>query len=229
LVLKGEFMDRPFDSYGYPAPRIHPSSIDHLPVTRGITKAVAMPHSCILSGPNGNLRFWCFDEVRKYLDAEFFTSFSPIKALQITELWVGKSADGHFYARRTPWKQTVDGVIRAFKVLTKVEDLTIVGCETEALFPTLGPTAEEGILLPRLRKLTVYVAWGDFKILALIRSMSARKGCSQPLEVTIVLEKEPDVDFLREVDPLRELVGELTCCAGDTPKLAWLGDGGGVW
>ena len=59
MMLKGQFTGEAFDSYGCPAAQIHPSSIDHLPVTRGITKAVAIPNACILSGKNGNLRFWC--------------------------------------------------------------------------------------------------------------------------------------------------------------------------
>ena len=74
------------DRRGSPTPQIHPPSIDHLPVTRGITKAVAMPNLCVLSGPDVNLRFWCFEGTRRKFDAEFFTSFSPISTLRIREL-----------------------------------------------------------------------------------------------------------------------------------------------
>ena len=57
MVLKGQFSGKILDEHGEPAARIHPPSIDYLPVTRGITKVVAMPLSCTLSGPNGNLAF----------------------------------------------------------------------------------------------------------------------------------------------------------------------------
>ena len=60
IMLKGSFTGREFDTPGVPAARIHPSSIDHLPQTRGITRAVAMPNACVLSGPNGCLMFWFF-------------------------------------------------------------------------------------------------------------------------------------------------------------------------
>ena len=51
MALDGLFTGEEFDNHGSPTARIHPSSIDHLPVRRGITKAVTMPNSSILSGP----------------------------------------------------------------------------------------------------------------------------------------------------------------------------------
>jgi len=76
VMLVGEFTGEEFNWYNKRAARIHPSSIDHLSVTSGITKAVAMPYSCILSGPNGNLRFRC-SGVRGSFDAGFFTGGGP--------------------------------------------------------------------------------------------------------------------------------------------------------
>ena len=162
MLLKGQFINKEFDDYGNPAVRIHPSSIDHLAVMRGITKAVAMPHSCILSGPNGNLRIWCFQENRNNFDAEFFTSFAPISISGIKELWVGSTTESYF--GRIPWKQSAAGVRGAFEVLTKVEDLTIVSCETEPIFTTLDVKIGNTALLPGLRRLTIYVGCGDLDI-----------------------------------------------------------------
>jgi len=51
MMLEGEFAGETLAQDGPPAARIHGSSIDHLPVTRGITKAVAMKNSCTSSGP----------------------------------------------------------------------------------------------------------------------------------------------------------------------------------
>lgn len=79
------FAGKESDADGSPAARIHPSSIDHLSVMKGITKAVTIPNSCILSGPNGTLRFFCPDMTRDKFDAEFFTSFSLISATEIKE------------------------------------------------------------------------------------------------------------------------------------------------
>ena len=184
-----------------------------------------MPYSCVFSGPNGNLRFWCF-EARKDFDSDFFTSFSPISVLQIRELWVGQTAGDAFFGPDKPWKQTTAGVCGAFTVLTEVEDLTIVSCETKLFFTTLGMTVDSGMLLPRLRRLTVYVGFWDLDVSTLIRCAKARKGHSLPLgEVTVVWEKDPVVDVVQEVESLREFVGELAHRVGEAPKLSWKDDG----
>ena len=223
VVLEGLFTGAEFDYAGDPAARIHPSSIDHLPVTRGITKAVAMPISCILSGPGGNLRFWCFKGTREDFDAEFFTSFSPISVSEIRELWVGQRTNS--YSSPRPWKQTVAGVRGAFGVLAKVEDLTIVSCETKPFFSTLGVAADGGILLPGLRKLTVYIGCGDLDILALIECAEARKEHSRPIgEVIVVFEDEPGTDFVEGLESLRALVGELRYGVGEAPEMLWNGE-----
>ena len=172
IVLKGrQFTDKTLDAYGEPAARIHPSSIAHLPVMRGITKAVTMPRSCTLSGPNGNLAFWCFEGTREHFDADFFTSFSPISVLQIKELWIGRESRS---GRKHPREQTAAGVQGASGVLTKVEDLTIVSGEMGAIFAALGATVDGGILLPRLQSLTIYVGRGNLDVLSLIQCAKAR-------------------------------------------------------
>jgi len=216
MMLKGRFTGEILDQDGDPAARIHPSSIDHISVTRGITKATAMVNSCILSGPNGNLRFYCFEGTRETFDAGFFTSFSPISVLEIKELWVGQSAGGR------PWVQTTTGVCSAFRVLKQVEDLTIVDCETEPFFAALGAPADVGVLLPGLRRLTIHVGRRDLDPSALVRCAEARKECFQPLgEVTVVFEEEPGAGFIQEARSLRELVAQLTYHVGNTPKLYW--------
>ena len=226
MTLNGEFTGATLDHYGFHAAHIHPSSIDHLPVMRGITKAVAMPSSCVFSGPNGDIRFWCF-EARKNFDADFLTSFSPISVSQIRELWVGQRAETDL---NTPWKQTTAGVSGAFTVLAKVEDLTVTSCETKPIFTTLGATADRGILLPGLRRLTVYVGYGDLDTLTLIRCAKARREHSQPLgEVIVVWEKEPGGDVMQAVESLKEFVGKLTQRVGEVPKLSWKGDDFGIW
>ena len=229
MMLKGEFTGKEMNDYGDHAARIHPSSIDHLPVMRGITKAVAMPHSCILSGPNGNLRFWCFRENRENFDAEFLTSFAPISVSGIRELWVGSTTESYF--GRLPWKQTVAGVRGAFGVLTKVEDLTIVSCETEPIFTTLDVKLGNGILLPGLRRLTIYVGCGALDIPALIQSTKARKDHSRSLgEVVIIFENEPGAGIVRELEPLKEIVGEFDYRVGVTPVMRqWESRDGDTW
>ena len=223
VVLEGLFTGAEFDDNGCPAARVHPSSIDHLPVTRGITKAVAMPISCILSGPGGNLRFWCFRGTRENFDAEFFTSFSPISVSEIRELWVGHRDRSSTSPR--PWEQTPAGVRGAFGVLTKVEDLTIVNCDTMPFFSTLGATVDGGVLLPRLRKLTIYVGRGDLDVSALIQCAEARKEHFQPIgEVVVVFEDEPEGDFVEGAQLLRAFVGGLIYRVGQAPRTTW--DGG---
>ena len=89
IMLKGSFTGKEFDTPGVPAARIHPSSIDHLPQTRGITRAVAMPNVCVLSGLNGCPMFWFFLGNRDNFDAEYFISFSPISVSEIRSCWLG--------------------------------------------------------------------------------------------------------------------------------------------
>jgi len=222
MLLMGQFTGATLDHYGSHAPRIHPSSIDHLPIMRGITKAIAMPNSCVFSGPNGHLRFWCFDSTRNHFDADFFTSFSPISVSQITELWVGQRTEN--FARKRPWNQDAARVRGAFEVLTRVQDLTIVSCETNPFFTTLGGTANDQVLLPKLQTVTIYVGCGDLDVLTLIQCAKARKEHSQPLgEVTVVWEKDPGGNAMQGVESLREFVGELTQRVDEAPKLPWDG------
>ena len=109
-------------------------------------------------------------------------------------------------------------------MLTKVEDLTIVSCETEPFFVTLGETVTGGVLLPGLKRLTVYTGCGDLNVSSLIRCTKARKERFQQLgEVTVVWKKEPGVDVVQEVESLREFVGELIYRVGEAPKLVWTG------
>ena len=226
MTLKGEFTGEVLNQYGSPAARIHPSSIDHLPVTRGITKVVAMPKSCILSGPNGNLRFWCFSGTRREFDAEYFTSFSPIPVLEIRELWVGQSTASHFGGTPEPWKQTAAGVRGAFGMLTKVEDLTIISCETGPIFATLDATVDDTLLLPRLRRLTIHVGCGNLDVAALVQCTKTRKERSRPLgEVTVVFTEAATTDLIREVELLREFVVEVDHHVGVAPTLIWSGVG----
>ena len=169
-----------------------------------------MPNSCILSGPNGNLRFWCFEGTREIFDAEFFTLFSPISPLEIRELWVGRNTKSYFSENSKPWKQTAAGVRGAFEVLTKVEDLTIVSCETGPFFVTLNATTDDGILLPGLRRLTIYVGCGDLDISALVQCAKTRNEHSRPfVEVAIVFGSEPRAEVVRVLESLRELVKKL--------------------
>jgi len=231
MMLKGHFTGGTPDYYGSPTPQIHQSSIAHLPVTREITKAVAMRNSCVLSGPNGNLRFWCFDGNREKLNAEFFTLFSPISTLEIRELWVGPNTKPYSSGSSKPWKQTAPGVRSAFEVLTKVEDLTIVSCETGPFFATLDTATDSGILLPGLRRLTIYVGCGDLDVSALVQCAKARKEHSRPLgEVAIIFGSEPQTEVVQVLESLREFVEKLDYRAGVAPVLKhWEGQGDGMW
>jgi hypothetical protein len=222
MLLEGQLIGEKFDEHGDPAARIHPSSIDHLPVMRGITKAVATPNSCVFSGPNGNIRFWPFYETRDSFDAEFFASFSPISVSGVRKLLVGMKTESYFGTRRRLWKQTAARVRGAFEVLTKVEDLTIVSCEMVPFFAALGATVDGATLLPGLRKLTIYIGCGDLKVSALIECARARLERSLPLrEVIIVFENEPGAGLIREVELLREFVEELNYSVDAAPKLEW--------
>ena len=216
-MLKGQFTGKTLDPDGQPVTRIHPSSIDHLPVTRGITKAMAMPRSCTFSGPNGDLAFWCFYGTREHLDADFFTSFSPVSVLQIKELWIGRNYGSMMEG---PWGQTADRVHGVFEVLTKVEDLTIVHCEMEPFFATLGAAVNGGILLPRLQSLAISVRGGDLHDPSLVQCAKARKEYYQPLrKVAVVWGSDPGVNAIREVESIREFVGELVYGVGNLPKV----------
>ena len=214
MALDGEFTGEEFNKCGDRAARIHPSSIGHLPVMRGITKAAVMRNSCVLSGPNGTLRF-SFDGTRDNFDAEYFTLLSPISVLQIRELWVGQDAFGS----GRPLGQTPAGVHDALWVLMEVENLNIVNYETVQIFSALGVTSDDDIILPKLRKLTIYVGSKDLDIQALTQCMSARKEWSQLLGLTLVFKKEPGGDLVERVESLREVVGELTYFVGYAPGL----------
>jgi len=58
---------------------------------------------------------------------------------------------------------------------------------------------------------------------------SGRSEHFQPLEVTIVWEKDPGADAEQEVESLREFLGELIHCVGEAPILEgrrmWFGVG----
>jgi len=223
VILDGQFTGEEFNDIRKPAAQIHPSSIDHLPVTRGITKAVAMPNSCILSGPNGNLRFWC-SGVRTSFDAEFFTSFSPISALDIRELWIGHKSTRP-YAHSRSWDPTAAKVSGAFGVLMRVEDLTTVGCKMGSFFSALVVAADNRVPLPRLRKLTVFVGEYPLDVQGLIECVKTRKKHSRSLgEVTIVVEK-PEAEFAEGVvELLKEFVGQSKYRVGTAPGLSWVGE-----
>jgi len=114
-----------------------------------------MPNSCTFSGPNGNLSFWCFDGTRENLVADYFTSFSPISISQTRELWVGQRIETSSNVPKKPWKQTTAQIRGAFEVLAKVEDLTIISYETNPFFTTLGGTANDEVLLPKLQTIMI--------------------------------------------------------------------------
>lgn len=86
--VDAKFAGEEFDDHGESLARIHPLLIDLLPVTRGIMRAVAILNAITLSGPSGNLRFWCFEETLGSFDAGFSTLLSPISISGIGELWV---------------------------------------------------------------------------------------------------------------------------------------------
>ena len=220
MTLRGRLMAEGFDTHTDPSAQIHPSSIDHLPVTRGITNAEAMPNSCILSGPNGRLRFRCARGDRDSFDADFFSFFSPTPASGIRVLSVGARVE--LGNGRKAWEQTTAQVRGAFGVLMKVEDLTIVNCKTEPFFAALGATTDDPIPLPGLRKLTVYVGYGDLDASTLVQCAEARFGHSRPLgEVTIVFDNEPEAGMIPVVESLRGFVGVLRYSVGATPELKW--------
>ena len=215
---------------GLPAVRIHPSSIDHLPVTGGITKAVMIQNSCTFSGPSGNLRFLWLEMACRDIDIRFFTSFSPISVLQIRELWIGQRTVDRFSNRRTSWRQTAAGLRGALGVLTDVEGLTVVYCDIEPFLETLGETVDDGLLLPALQRLTFYVGRADIDVPALIQCTKARKKHFRPLEeLTVIWDRDPGAEVRDEVEPLREFVGRLVRCVGEAPKFFWRGDECGWW
>ena len=228
MLLKGQFIGKELDEFGGPSAQIHPSSIDHLPVMRGITKAVAMPNSCVLSGPNGHIGFWCFQENRRHFDADFLTSFSPISVSGIRELWVGAGDESRF--GRIPWGQTSASLRGAFETLTEVEDLTIVSCETGPVFSALCVTMGGTLLLPRLRRVTIYEGCGGLNFGPLTQSAIARKQLSRPLEeLTIIFDYEPEFWVIEAVERLRVLVGKLSYRVDVTPVLRWEGKECDLW
>ena len=226
--LRGIFVDETPDHHSSLVARIHPSSIDYLPVMRGIIKAVATAAWCSLAGPNGKLTLSCCNVAREKFDTDFFTSFSPISISQIRELWVGQKAYGGI--KGWTWRQTAVEIHGVFAVLTKVEDLTIVNCQTGPFFVTLGATVEDGVLLPGLRRLTVYGRSEDLDVPALTKCAKARQEHFRPLgEVTVVWEEDPGADIMREVESLREFVGELIHQVGEDPELVRRGRECGCW
>ena len=143
-----------------------------------------------------------------------------ISVSEIKELLVGARTESFFGAHSRPWEQTVARVRSAFAVLTKVEDLTIVSCDMDPFFATLGATADNAILLPGLRRLTIYVGCGDLDVSALIQCAKGRREHSRSFgKVTIIFENEPGADMVREVESLGEFVEELDHRVGVTPKL----------
>ena len=118
----------------------------------------------------------------------------------------------------------------AFEVLTKVEDLTIVSCATKPIFTTLQATVDGKLLLPGLKRLTIYVGFGDLDVSTLIQCAIARKGLFQSLgKVTVVWKKGPGVNVKQQVESLREFVGEITQRVGRAPNLSWRGDDCDDW
>ena len=230
MKLNGGFAGEESDTNGTPSARIHPSSIDHLPVMTGIAKAVAIPSSCILSGPNGTIRFYCPDLTRDRFNAEFFTSFSPIFVMEIKELWVGEYHTSYEGTSYRPWAPTATDVHSALAALTRVEDLIIVNGRTGPFFSTLGSTTENSLLLPELRRLTIYVGYWGMDVSALLQCVRARKEYSQPLgKVIIVFPKEPGDDVVKGVESVREFTRELIWRVGEDPKLYWAGEGCKRW
>ena len=154
--------------------------------------------------------------------------FTPISVLEVRELWVGWSAASS--TGRKPWKQTATGVRGIFRVLKKVEDLTIVTCHVEPFFSTLGAAADDRALLLGLQRLTIFVGCEDLDVLALVKCAKARKEHSWLLEkVTIVFEKDPGADLVEGLESLREFVGVLVYRVGKTSGLNWRGEGGELW
>lgn len=66
----------------------------------------------------------------------------------------------------------------------------------------------------------IYVGHENLDVPALIRCAKVRKEHSRPLEeVTVVLENEPGVGFIREVESLRETVAEAKHRVCESPIL----------
>ena len=100
--------------------------------------------------------------------------FHPISVLKIKELWIGQGTGPYDHV----WGGTAVGIRGAFEVLTKVEELSIVNC-IELFFATLGAIVDDGILLPRLQRLTAYVEYKDLDASALVRCARTRKVYSR--------------------------------------------------
>jgi len=151
-----------------------------------------------------------------------------VPILGIRELWVGPGTTTYSGTSRPPWKQTTTSIRGVFEVLTKVEDLTVVGCNMKPFSAALGATAatsaDDEILLPALRRLTIYVEFGDLDVPTLVRCAKARKGRSRPLgEVAIVFKEAGTTDLIRKVESLWEFVVEVNHCVGMAPMLIWRG------
>ena len=59
---------------------------------------------------------------------------------------------------------------------------------------------------------------------SLIQCAKARGEHFQPLKkVTVVWERGPGANVMREVESIREFVGELIYGVGETPRLVWRG------
>lgn len=117
-------------------------------------------------------------------------------------------------------------------MLTRVEDLVIINGRTGPFFSTLGQTTDNGLLLPELRKLTVYVGCRRMDHSALAQCIKARSEHFQPLgEVTIIFPKEPEDCMVNGVESVREFVEKLMWRVGEDedPKLYWAGEGCGPW
>ena len=163
MMLKGHFTD----SYGPPDAQIYLSVIERLPATGGVAKIVATPNACGFSGPTVNLRFWCFMQTEI---ASIPTSLCPHRPLSLDQRALGwvenrsrfhadDDGDNNGDDLRSPqwtWKWTTAVVRGVLEVLAKVEELIIINWEIHGPHDTRD---ESGlcVLLPKLRRLTIYV------------------------------------------------------------------------
>ena len=101
----------------------------------------------------------------------------------------------------------------------------------EPIFTARNVDADNAILLPRLRRLTIYVGCGDLDVSTLIQSVKAGNEHSRAFgEVAIIFEEEPGADMIQGLEPLRQLVVELDYRVGVTPVLRpWEGRYDGFW
>jgi len=192
-------------------------------MTGGITKAVTIPGSFTLSGPNGNPRFWCFGKTCGIFDTELFVSSSSIPVLEIRESWVGQYTISHIDTSRTFWEQ--DDIDDAFRVLTKVEDLAFVGCKMEPFF---GLSEWQWAIV--LSFPTYGGPLSSLDVPGFIPMRESKEGMFQPTRGSFpVFEKEPGSGLVQGVEVLRDFVGELICRIGKAPRLFWLGESCVKW